>query len=90
MGARSRVRKRLHTENKLKKLKLKIAIIAPKYVPVLFLGVISLDSKFQLSRSSNNSDIDNSFRSNFCHHEGNGTILNILSCRADQYSSIDT
>ena len=52
-----------------------MAAIAPKQVPVIYLGVISLDSKFQLSRSSNNSDMGNSFRSNFCHQEGSGTIF---------------
>ena len=37
-----------------KKQKLKIATMALEWVPVIYLGVISLDSKFQLSRSSDN------------------------------------
>ena len=44
-----------------------MATIAPK---------ISLDSKFQLFRSSNSSYIDNSSCSNFCHQEGIGAIFN--------------
>ena len=44
-------------------------------MPVIYLGVISLDSEFQLSRSSNNSDMDKSFNSNFCHQEGSSTIF---------------
>ena len=49
--------------------------IAPKYLPVIYLGVISLDSEFQLSSSSNNLDTEKSFRSNFCYQEGSGTIF---------------
>ena len=37
-----------------KKQKLKIATMALEWVPVIYLGVISLDSKFQLNRSSDN------------------------------------
>ena len=39
--------------------------MAPKQVPAIHLGVTSLDSEFQLSRSLNNSDTDKSFSSNF-------------------------
>ena len=52
-----------------------MTIVAPKQVPVIYLGVISLDSEFQLGSSSNNSDIDKSFSSNFCHQEGSGTTF---------------
>ena len=75
MGACSGARKNITYRKLTDILKLKIAILAPKYVPVIFLGVISLDSEFQLSRSSNNSEMDNSFKSNFCHQEGSGTIF---------------
>ena len=58
---------------------------------VIYLGVIILESKFQLSSSSNNSNKDELFSSNFCHQEGSGTIIsNIQSYWADQYGSIDT
>ena len=49
--------------------------MAPKYVLVLYLGVISLDSEFQLCSSSNDSDMDKSFRSNFCQQEGIGATF---------------
>ena len=58
--------------------KLKIDTMAPKQVLVIYLGVISLDSKFQLSGSSNVTDMDKSFSSNFCHKEGGGTIFKYL------------
>ena len=74
-GACSRVIKNIAYRKQTEKLKLKIAIIAAKQVPVIYLGVISLDSKFQLSRSSNNSDMNKSFRVYFCHQEGSRTIL---------------
>ena len=38
-------------------------------------GVISLDFEFQLNSSSNNSNMDKSFGSNFCHQEGNGATF---------------
>ena len=39
--------------------------MSPKMVPVIYLGVFSLDSKFKLSSSSNDSDMDKSFSSIF-------------------------
>ena len=49
--------------------------IAPKLVPVIYLGVISLYSEYQLSKSSNNLDMDETFSSNFCYQEGSGSIF---------------
>ena len=45
-------------------------LIQIAFLTIFFLiskGVISLNYKFQLSRSSKNSDMDESFNSNFCH-----------------------
>jgi len=52
-----------------------MATIAPKYVPVIYLGVISLDSEFQTNSSSNNSDMDKSVTSNFSDQEGSGATF---------------
>ena len=52
-----------------------MATIVPKMVQVIFLGVISLDSKFQLKSSLNNSDMDKYFSSNYCHQEGSGATF---------------
>ena len=58
-----------------KSQKFKMATMAPNQVLVIYLGVISLDSEFQLSSSSNDSDMDKSFSSNFCHQEGSGATF---------------
>ena len=57
------------------KQKLKMATIAPKQVPVIYLGKISLESEYQLSSPSNDLDTDKSFRSSFCYQEGSGNIF---------------
>ena len=75
LGACSGVRKNISHGNQTEKPKLKMATIGPKQVRVIYLEVISLDSEFQLSSSSNDSDADKYFRSNFCHQEGSGTIF---------------
>ena len=64
--------------------------MAPKYVPVIYLGVISLDSKFQLSSSSKGSDTDKSYWSDFATRKAVPPFSNIQSCWADKYSSKDT
>ena len=74
-GAHSRVRKNITHRKQTEKQKLKMGTMAPKKLPVIYLEVTSLDSEFQLISSSNDSDTDKSFRSNFCHQEGSGTIL---------------
>ena len=55
--------------------KSKMATISPKWVPVIYLGVISLDSKFLLSSPLNDSDMNNSFSSNFCYQECSGATF---------------
>ena len=71
-GARSEVRKKIAHRKQTEKQKIKMARMAPKLVPVIDLGIINLDSKFQLSSSSNHSDMDKYFSSNFGHQEGSG------------------
>ena len=75
-----------------KKQKLKIATMALEWMPVMYFGVISLDSRFWLSRSSNNSDMGNSFRSNFCQIRPLVIILwpNILGLQQGVLNSLLT
>ena len=74
-GACSKIRKNITHRKQTEKQKLKMATIAPKKVPVIYLGVISLDSEFQLSSPSNDLDIDKSFGSKFCYQEGSDNIF---------------
>ena len=90
MGSALGLEKTLHTENKLKKTKIKDGHNGTKIGASNIFRGNQLRFQISLSKSSNNSDIDNSFRSNFCHQEGSGTISNILSYWADQYGSIGT
>ena len=62
-GACSGDRKNITHRKQTEKQKLRITTIAPKKVPVMYLGVISLDSEFQLSSPSNDLDTDKSSRS---------------------------
>ena len=69
---------------------IKMATIAPKQVPVIYFGIISLDSEFQLSTSSNNSVMDKSYSSNFYYQEGSSATVKYSVMLADHYGSIDT
>ena len=44
---------------------------------VIYFGVISLDYKFQLSSSANDSDMNKSFRSNCCYQKDKNHGLNV-------------
>ena len=44
--ARLGVRKNITNRKQTEKLKLKMVTMAPKYVPIIYLGLISLDSEF--------------------------------------------
>lgn len=77
MGPTLGLEKTLHTENKLK-TKIKDGQNGIKVGASNVYGVISLDSEFQLSGSSNDSNMDKAFRPNFLHQEGSGTIFKFL------------
>ena len=74
LGARSGVRKNITHRNKLK-TEIKDGQNGTKIGASNIFGVMSLYSVFQLSSSSNDSDKDKSFRSNFCHQEGSGATF---------------
>ena len=88
LGARSGVRKNTTHRNKMKK-EIKDGHNGTKIgASNIYIGVISLGN--QLRSSLNNSDTDKSFRSNFSTRKAVAPFLNIQSCWADKYGSIDT
>ena len=74
LGPAQGLEKTLHIENILKKY-IKDSHNSTKIGATNIFWGNYLDSKLQLSRYSDNSDMGNSFRSNFCHQEGSGIIF---------------
>ena len=70
-------KEKYYTQKTNWKIEIKDGHNGTKMGPSNMFGVISLDSEFQLSSSSNDSDFDKSISSNFCHQEGSSTIFKI-------------